>query len=79
MSNIQVKSTLPQGKDGGFPVALFEQGSEYEGGEIFIGDDQVYNVPATAAVMAAISDHRLEQVSGEPVSAAPTDDKTAKK
>lgn len=56
MNNITVK-----GVDNG-RVALWDKGIEYDGGEIFIGPNEVKTVPATPAVELALAEKRLERV-----------------
>ena len=68
---IQVKSTLPKGPDGGFPVAVWdpEQPDDVcEGGEVFIGDDRVYTVAETPRILGALREGKIVKVtaSGKP-------------
>lgn len=59
---IKVKSTFKKEKDGGFQIALSEKDDAHPDGEIFIADDQVHEVAATAGVMSALHEKRLVDV-----------------
>lgn len=62
---ITVKSTLKQGADGGWPVALAEKNEAHPDGEVFIADDKTHEVAYTAGVTQAITNGTLEIVGGD--------------
>lgn len=59
---MKVQSTMPQRSDGGFEVAFHEKDDRHPGGELFVGDDNVYEVYPTPQVMKALSDGRIKEL-----------------
>lgn len=75
-TKIKVKAkNAVAGKDGGFPVLIWDKDDRHEGGELFIADDEVHTVESTAAVAMALAEGRLMEVRSETKESAAPDKK----
>lgn len=68
---IWVRSKLPAKKDGGHPVAVFDQDPSHpNNGQAYVAGPKPVEVAPTAAITAAIREERIEELTASEAKAA---------